>query len=344
MTGTPPSPFVYPDFQGGPKSPAGVRSDLDTMLMPFFPEDAGLETFSTRIGGYAVTMHTTIPGGSIATAGDRKILNLLAARVGEMIGAGLAPTRHIAIGVRDIIDAISCDGVTGGSEYKRISARLERLASTWITTEVPLEEDVSRERRFRWIDAWEQDVRHSPGGQKILRLKISLSVDAFQWITRNEGFEITAEEFHALTASRSSSWRIYEICLAQLMRNGGDPVHIQIDDLRRRIPITSELKLFRARTLKSSMKAIAENPQMSRTLRLRLERLTENGFEPVPAGKRTLLDTLHVRVERGPDPLPETNRLISETDGHLVDVDDLAMDGAGSDDKPSPTLWEGLRM
>lgn len=325
MPGSLPNQHVYPEASPNEALSGRVRSDLETMLLPFFPEDLSFDDFTTEIGGYTVSMRTTDPDGRIATAGDRKILNILAARIGATIRAGKVPSRHIEVSIKDIVDDITCDRVTGGSDHLRVGERLERLAATWITTEMPIGDDVSRRRNFRWIDAWEVDVQETPGVQRtglqrIKRLKISLSIDAFRWITRNEGFDISAERFHALTASRSSSWRIYEICLAKLVRNGGVPTRIAIDDLRRRIPIASELKLFRARTLKSSMQSIAENAQMSRVLRLSLVRKTDSGFEPVVMGKRTLLDTLYVEVTRGPDPLPETNRLIPDGASPLVDT------------------------
>lgn len=98
--------------QGGPH---GMRTDLDTMLMPFFPEDGGVEAFSTTIDGYTITMSSAVPGQRIATAVDRKVLNLLGARIGEMIRSGVTPSRRVEIGVRDLLEAIAGDTVIGGS-------------------------------------------------------------------------------------------------------------------------------------------------------------------------------------------------------------------------------------
>ena len=290
----------------------GMRSDLDIMLLPFFPDEAGLESFTTEIEGYRITMRSEIEGGRIATSSDRKILNLLAAQIGHTIRMGNTPSRHVRIETRDMIDAIACDGVTGGSEYHRITERLHRLASTRIFAEKTLGENLTRERHFSWIDAFEQDVYHTPGGRKILALKISLSEDAFEWITRNEGFEMSREDFHALTASRSSSWRIYEICLAHLVRSDGRPVWISIDELRRRVPISSDLKVFKARTLKMAMAAVAENSQMARMLSLTLERKKDTGFRELVGKERVPLDQVHVCVRKGPAPLPEISQLIRD--------------------------------
>lgn len=333
MTGTSPIQLVYSEDRAADAS-TGVRSDLETMLLPLFPEDPGLHVFTTDIDGYEVTMKTTHPDGRIATASDRKILNVLAARIAAMIASGHVPSRHIEVHVRSLVEDIACSGVTGGSDHARITERLERLASTWITTEMPIGDDTSRKRHFRWIDAFEVDLQETPGLQRVTRLKISLSIDAFRWITRNEGFHISTERFHALTSSRSSIWRIYEICLARLVRNGGEPVHVHIDDLRRRIPIASPLKLFRSRTLKTSMRAISGNTQMARVLRLSLVRKTDSGYEELPAGKRAELDTLYIEVVKGPDPLPETSRLIPDEETGLIEPCDTLTLEPDDDDQP----------
>jgi hypothetical protein len=311
MTGTSPNQMVCPnDVRTRPAAAAGVRTDIDSMLMPFFPEHNGLKEFSTEINGYQVSMHTE-DGSPIATAVDKKILNLLAKQIDHQIRSGFIPSREMEVDIKDFIDVLSNDGAIGGSEYQRINERLNRLKATTITTERMTGEASSTRRIFSWIDSVEQDIQHTPRGKKIVRLKIALSDDAFKWITGNEGFDITREDFHALTSMRSSVWRIYEICLAHLLRSDGRPTRMSLDDLRLRVPINSELKVFKARTLKSAMKAIEEHEQMSKVLKLGLERQTHTGFVPTDfAAKRVSLNSLYVGIRAGEGPLPRLNRLI----------------------------------
>lgn len=311
MTGTPPSQLVCPnDVRKRPVATAGVRTDIDSMLMPFFPDDNGLTEFSTDINGYHVIMKAD-DGKRIATAVDRKILYILANRIVQQINSGFTPSREMELDTKDLIDVLSNDGAIGGSEYQRINERLERLAATKIITERMTGDKTSTRRQFNWIDAFEQDIRHTPRGKKIVRLKVALSEDAFRWITGNKGFDITREDFHALTNMRSSVWRIYEICLAHLLNSGGETARISIEDLRVRVPITSELKVFKARTLKAAMKAISEHPQMSQVLKLELEKQTKFGFEPTDfAAKRVSLGSLFVSISAGEAPLPQLNQLI----------------------------------
>lgn len=289
--------------------PIGMRSDLVSMLMPFFPDDRTLRTFETEVGGYRISMHCEQDDGALATPADRKILNLLAGAVAYHIRSGKEPSRHIGLDTRTIVEALRGETVFGGSDYTRVLDSLDRLMATVIETEMPLGDGVSRRRRFRWIDAYEHDDKETPGGRRMLGLKISISEDVFLWMTRTLGFDITRERFQSITAARSSVWRVYEICLAKLMSEN-DSARISIAELRDRIPLSSELKIFKARTLRSAFAAVAEKPEMAGHLRLSLERQTENGFEEIDFKKRARLETLFVRIRPGPSSLPALNRIL----------------------------------
>lgn len=143
----------------------------------------------------------------------------------------------------------------------------------------------------------------------MLGLKISISEDAFLWMTRTLGFDITRERFHSITSSKSSVWRVYEICLAHLMSQG-EPARISIMELRDRIPLGSPLKTFKARTLRSVFAAVQDTPEMAGHLSLTLERKTEFGFEEIDFSTRAQLEALYVRIRPGPESLPVLNRII----------------------------------
>jgi hypothetical protein len=285
------------------------------MLMPFFPEEPGLREYNASLNGYAIRITADDPNIPIATPHDRKILNLLAGALAHNIRAGEAPTRHVVIDTRTLVETLSDGGAIGGSQYNLVLDRLKRLMSTVIETEMPLGDGIQRRRRFRWIDAFEHDDKDLPGGRKMLGLRITISEDAFDWMTRSLGFDISRREFHALTSYRSSIWRIYEICLVRLITHRGNTVHIPIDDLRIRIPIASQLKLFKSRTLKTALREIPENPEMSAHIRVELARKTSEGFEVIDFSQRARLDTLYVRVSRGSGPLPHLNTILAHSEG-----------------------------
>lgn len=292
-----------------------LRSDLYSMLMPFFPEDQGLREFNTRVGRYSLRITADDPDIAIATPSDRKILNLLAGAIARDIRAGQPPSRHVAIDTRTIVETLADDGAIGGSQYARVIERLRRLMATVIETEMPLGDGISRRRRFRWIDAFEHDDKDLPQGRKLLGLRITISEDAYFWMTRSLGFDISRQQFHALTTARSSVWRIYEICLAKLIAHQGTAVHIGIEDLRSRIPISSPLKVFKSRTLRGALEAIEAHPEMSSHIKLNLVRRTEKGgFEPIAFSQRARLESLHLCVTKGPAPLPNLNRILTRSE------------------------------
>jgi hypothetical protein len=294
--------------------PDGMRNDLTSMLLPFFPEDPGLRAYSATIDGYSVAIYSDHPDYPIATAGDRRVLNYLAGILATSIRSGAPPTRSLNIELRGLLETMASDAVVangiGGSEYQRVISRLNRLMATVIETEMPIADDIRRRRRFSWIDSYEHDDQIAPGGRKILRLTVRLSEEAFHWLSRSLGFDVSHREFQHLTAGRSSLWRIFEICLARLIQNAGEDVHISLSELRDRVPIASELKVFKNRTLRNAMEGIAASKEMSRRLRLALVRETEAGFIPVEPRKRAPLDSLYVRVSRGAAPLPTAAPLI----------------------------------
>ncbi|WP_175479059.1 replication initiator protein A [Rubrimonas cliftonensis] len=297
---------------GGLGAPIAMRNDISLMLLPVFVDGPG--PIDAEFDGHRLRVYVEGDDGRMASPTDRKILNFLAGAIAARIRSGQAGSRHIRIETRPLIEALRADGVVGGAEYERLIASLKRLMGTVIETTMPLGDGVSRERRFRWVDAYEHDNHTTSGGKSILSLQITLSDDAFMWMTRTLGFEVAQPEFAAVTASRSSAWRIYEICFAQLIQAKSATSAIHIDDLRRRVPISAPLKVFKSRTLRTAMETIAATPEMNAHIRLLLERRTPKGFEEVDFAKRVSHDDLFVRIMRGRRAWPAMNVLLSQAD------------------------------
>jgi hypothetical protein len=307
-------------------SDLGMRSDLYSMLLPFFPEGNGLREYRASLGGYEIRISADNPNIPIATPQDRKILNFLAGTLAHNIRAGNPPSRHLVIDARTMVEALHEGRQVGGSQYNIIVDRLERLMSTVIETEMPLGDDEKRRRRFRWIDAFEHDDKEIPGGRKMLRLRITISEDAFYWMTRTLGFDISRSNFQSVTSYRSSIWRIYEICLVRLITHRGETVHIPIDDLRMRVPISSSLKMFKSRTLKAALTEIPNNIEMSQHIRLDLAKKVNDDYEVTSFSQRAKLDSLYVRVSRGSGPLPPLNTILAKGE-----IENMTDDYGGQD-------------
>ena len=287
-----------------------MRSDIETMLMPLFPEDAE-HSHAVHIGGVSYTLYTTDPAVGLARPADRRVINLLAARVADLIHAGEPPTRHLRIGVKDLLEAISGESTGGGSDYARITERLHRLAATRIRTEgeSPLGPDVDRIRDFAWIDAWQQDIQQYGQRARVLAIMISLSEDALSWILHAQGFMVSKDTFADLSSVSSSAFRIYEICLAQLLSHGGSEAFIQMDELRRRIPMSSDLKTFKSRTLRRALDAIAHHTPMNRCLTLSLRRRDGDRFDRIDFSQRARHADVYIGIARGPDAPRNIDRL-----------------------------------
>jgi len=287
----------------------GVRQDLLTMSLPFFPDEDAGNAFKTTVAGTKVTIGND-RNGRMALPGDRKILNILSSVVAQQIRTGHVSSRHIVIDTRIVLSANS-GSTPGGSDYARLDERLQRLMGTFIETEEVLDSGRLRKRRFRWIASYEHD--RNPDTQTVNRLKISLSEEAYAWITQTLGFETPNEEFQTITARQSSTWRIYEVALSRLVMNQGRTVRIELSELRDRVPRTCPLKMFKSRILKKAMDAISECPLTSQKVSLSLEVRDETGatYTPLPPGKRCPdLGRLVLRVDPGPGPLPTPDILL----------------------------------
>lgn len=284
-------------------SPTRMRTDTASMLLPFFPEERGLTRFESEVAGHKIvitTLSDTIP---IATTTDRKILTFIAGAVARMIRDGHAPNRFIELDARDIVLALHGDTVTGGSDYQRIKDRMRRLENTIIETEMPIGNDTVSLSEFRWLNQVKYIARDTSGGRQLIAMRVEISEPAFRWMTLRLGIDIGQREYQKITASRSSVWRIYEICLAQLLENG-EPARIHIDELRERVPIRSELKIFKTRTLRTAMQTIMNTPEMSGRIRIHLEQRTDDGFVPTSFSRRAHLDRLFIRIRASSGRLP----------------------------------------
>lgn len=294
----------------------GVRTDLTTLL-PIFAERPNSAEFEATVDGYRLTIYSDDEGIRLPTSLDHKILTLLAAHIRDVIRAGGTPSRQIYVHRQELLNLLYGSNNVGGADYKRLIERLNRLFAVRIVAEHALDENTSRRRHFRWIESFEEDFQHTGRGKELVRLRITLSTDAFRWITRHEGFDLSHQEFTAISRSGASVSRVFDICLARLVYARGEDIYIQIDDLRRRVPISSSLRHFKSRTLKAALDEIETNQGMARLLSARLVRQTEAGFEPVVG--RAPLDSLYVHVSRGSAPLPPVNCLIPDADIAMVD-------------------------
>ena len=293
-----------------------LRADLATLKLPFFPEERGLHEYVTEVDGKRVRIFAE-PGGTIATAADRRVLNILFGRLAQDAQDGKELSRYIEMDTRDALNLLNDE--IGGQDYARIKERFTRLMGTFIETEEPLSGAKGRSEIFRWIDGLQADYEDGASGRKVHRLRITLSEQAYEWIVTSLGFNIDRDEFRRWTRPRSPVWRTFEVCLATLAESGKPVVRISLLELMERVPSTSEPKLFKSRALKSCFEKANSMNDDERRIELALEIQNARGrFEEVPFSKRAEPSAVFVRVTQGPARLPDINRIIEREDLRMI--------------------------
>lgn len=271
------------------------RSYPSTMLMPFFPEPTGASQYHTDLGSTTVSIFVEGETDTIATPSDRRILHILPAILKRQIDEGNV-SRHLTIKVSELIIQSSEAVLLGGEDYTRIREKLERLMATVIETSELMPNGMRRTKRFRWVDKFQYDSDGKNIGPSTHSVTITLSEDVYSMMVDGTGFDTPNDVYRSVVSQPSSTWRIYEICLATVLQNDLQESVIPMSELHMRIPLQCPLKNFRSRALKNAMNIIAQHEEMSRRIKLALVRKTDDGFEEVPAGKRVLLTDVFIQI------------------------------------------------
>lgn len=274
------------------------RNDLTSMLLPLFPESTVGTSFETEIDGHKITISIDSEHRHLPTQADSRVLAVIAGALARSVRAGITPSRELVVPARPMLEILAGDRVSGGEDYARLRRSLERLMGVVIETEHPLAFGKKRFKRLRLIDAFGYD--HAPEGDGFspyVSINVTISDDLFSWIMHEPGIDTAPNEYRRLTATPGSTDRIFRIMVAGLIKGRTDVVRMPIDELRQRIPLSSDLKVFKARTLKQSMKIIDEDPYMSNILYLALERRTDDGFVDIN-GQRCPLKDIYLAAYR----------------------------------------------
>jgi len=316
MTAHRPSQKAHPTGRDNATQPtAMMRTDLNSMMLPLFAEDTKVTNFSVNLNNQRVKIHAREDEDgddrSVAGIADKKLLGLLNGYVAKKIRSGEHTTRHIYVEVSTLMRDMFGSSVHGGADYARLAERLERLSFTVIEILTDLPGGGTRKRLFSWLDSVEYERHADAAGGRLKSIEISFSKDAFEWITRAAGIDILPSTYQSVGSSRASSWRVYEICLARLISSGKDHTWISLSELRDRIPITSELKVFKSRTLRMAMASIQGSDEISGHIKLHLARLKNGEMQKIDFSQRCLLSDLYVVISKGSRPLPESTPLLT---------------------------------
>jgi hypothetical protein len=274
------------------------RSYPSAMLLPLFPEPTGSREYKTSLDGVDFRIFVEGDDGTLATPSDRRLMSIIAAALARQIQSNIT-SRHLHIETRELMNALNPleeKSRYGGENYARLREKLTRLMATVIETSQPVSTSKRRNSRFRWIDSFQYEgVDENISGQTT-SVRITLSEEAFFMMASELGFNTPQEAFLSIASNSSSTWRIYEICLATVLRNNGQATRVSIEDLHHRIPLQCPLKVFKSRALKKALEKISEQPEMAGRIRLSLERKTETGFEEISFSKRVSPNQVFVSI------------------------------------------------
>ncbi len=285
------------------------RSNPEIMLLPFFPECRGQNEYHARTEDMEVTVRfvpdldRTDTGDddldvTIATPEDRKLLNILSGLLARQVRAG-STSHTIDVSVRELLTSL--DGPhrknPGGEDYRRLRERLHRVKQTEVTLSRRQVNGTWDTEEFWWITNLRFESSDKQIGKDTKSISITLNSKAFDMMTKGVGYDTPHEEFLQITSNPTTTWRIYQICLASLIENAGDTTHISINLLHDLIPMQSDVKVFKSRTLRRSLDLISANELMSKHIRLALVKKTQSGFEEIAFSHRTALKNVHIRIE-----------------------------------------------
>lgn len=174
-----------------------IRDQRDTMERPFFslakkPRRSPIEY---QVGGLYVRVSPNKDHG-IATIWDADILIWAATQLTEAIDRGGEPSSTITFHPYNLLKAIrrSC----GGKDYTRLKSALDRLASTYVQTNVrSIKGD-----NFHWLEGWgyEEDDDGKP---------VSMYMTLPQWLYRGivkQGGVLTIHEDYFLLTGGIERW------------------------------------------------------------------------------------------------------------------------------------------
>ena len=260
-----------------------VSNDRNTMLHSFFAlELKRMDPIEYKAGGVEIVVQGTKSG--IATINDKEILVYICSIASQKLARGEQVSQKFRFTAHDFF---SVTGKTpGGKTYRYFAAALERLQGTQIKTNI-----VTGGRRERTWFSWLKSARMetavwSNGHEAMKAIEIELCDWLWRAIIDDEATLISSEGYFYLPPLER---KLYEVGYAECADHASAAVPLQ--DLRRRMGVTTDLRHFRhnlAKTItKGSLKGFV----------IEFVHRNEAGHL-VPSRRRIPLDRLIVRFER----------------------------------------------
>ena len=169
------------DFFIAPLADLGLRDQRDTMERPFFALSKSRKTsivYTSPKGDVTVEVSPNVKHG-MATIWDFDILIWAGSQVNAMIERGdrerleeLQRSKTLYFQPADLLRAI--DRNTGGKDREELRAALDRLASTYVKTNIRQHhQNRRRDGGFTWLDAWDEETDTKTGHSRGMSITLS---------------------------------------------------------------------------------------------------------------------------------------------------------------------------
>ncbi len=147
---------TQPDLFAASFADIPVRDQKDMMERPFFSlaKRPRLTPIEYQVGNVWIEVSPN-PKFGMATIWDADILIWASTQITEALDRGLTPSRTIQFHPYNLLQAIRRS--TGGTDYERLRAALERLTHTACRTNIR-GEGRKKHASFHWIESWTETI------------------------------------------------------------------------------------------------------------------------------------------------------------------------------------------
>jgi plasmid replication initiation protein len=162
MTGkSPPASDRQPDLFAASFADIPIRDQRDTMERPFFSlaKKPRLNPIQYQVGDLWVEVSANSQFG-MATIWDADILIWASTQVTEAIDRKLTPSRTIHFHPYNLLRSVR--RTTGGADYVRLRAALERLTHTAVRTNIRAK-GTQKFASFHWLESWTETINEKTG-------------------------------------------------------------------------------------------------------------------------------------------------------------------------------------
>ncbi len=195
MPGKPNPADRQPDLFAANFADIPIRDQRDTMERPFFSlaKKPRLEPINYQVGDVWVEVSANHQFG-MATIWDADILIWASTQITEAIDRKRTPSRTIEFHPYNLLKSIR--RTTGGADYARLRAALERLTHTAVRTNIRAK-GTQKFASFHWLESWTETINESTG--QPTGMTLTLPDWLYEGIVERGGVLTIHEDYFLLT-------------------------------------------------------------------------------------------------------------------------------------------------